>query len=367
SAFLASAFGRLQTTIKGQIAYASSAQVGMMFLELALGFNRLVLLHFVGNALLRGYQLLTAPSIVSDQLRFHSAHGGIIYRSRWLPEIILPNRLVELSFLFCLNEGYIDAISERIVQAVLNFLGWVTSILFPLWRPNREYKSSRTLIIFSLISTLIMCATGLGLVLKITAIAYLLLIVSVLFAILAFQEISNPFATLFFVFISQICPVLAASLLDSHAARELAFYTISIATGLAFATFSLGRISRDRKWKDAFRINGLVKTYPNTASLFFFTSISMVGFPLTFTFIGEDLLFHHLVPHSMIGAASVCFNYVLNGFTIIRMFGNIFLGKSRKSVSIENFGLTPNHALWAFCTFLFLQVVPLIFWRYYGI
>ncbi|WP_255210599.1 proton-conducting transporter membrane subunit [Methylogaea oryzae] len=41
---------KAQSSIKGQIAYASIGQVGFMFMELALGLESLVLLHFLGNA-----------------------------------------------------------------------------------------------------------------------------------------------------------------------------------------------------------------------------------------------------------------------------------------------------------------------------
>ncbi|MGZ5077763.1 MAG: proton-conducting transporter transmembrane domain-containing protein, partial [Methylobacter sp.] len=59
---------KTQSNIKGQIAYASITQVGFMFMELALGLETLVLIHFLGNAFLRCYQLLVSPSIVAHLL-----------------------------------------------------------------------------------------------------------------------------------------------------------------------------------------------------------------------------------------------------------------------------------------------------------
>ena len=50
----------VQSTIKTQIAYASVAQIGIMFVEVAFGYHLLALIHFAGNALLRSYQLLVS-------------------------------------------------------------------------------------------------------------------------------------------------------------------------------------------------------------------------------------------------------------------------------------------------------------------
>jgi len=56
---------RVQSTIKSQIAYSSAAQIGLMFVEVALGWKELVYLHFAANAFLRTYQLLVSPAVLS--------------------------------------------------------------------------------------------------------------------------------------------------------------------------------------------------------------------------------------------------------------------------------------------------------------
>ena len=53
TALIATSITRVQSSIKTQIAYASVTQIGIMFIELALGLHWLVLLHFVSNACLR--------------------------------------------------------------------------------------------------------------------------------------------------------------------------------------------------------------------------------------------------------------------------------------------------------------------------
>ena len=63
--FVATGIARVQTSVKSQIAYSSVAQIGIIFCEIALGWNTLALIHIAGNAFLRSYQLLTSPSVVT--------------------------------------------------------------------------------------------------------------------------------------------------------------------------------------------------------------------------------------------------------------------------------------------------------------
>jgi hypothetical protein len=62
---LCNLIARVQPNVKTQIAYSSAAQIGIMFIEIALGFHWLVLIHFAGNAFLRTYQLLVSPSVLN--------------------------------------------------------------------------------------------------------------------------------------------------------------------------------------------------------------------------------------------------------------------------------------------------------------
>lgn len=66
---------RVQSDAKGTLAFATMAQVGVMFLEIAAGFYTLALVHLVGHAILRLYQFLRAPSALSDALAIDAALG----------------------------------------------------------------------------------------------------------------------------------------------------------------------------------------------------------------------------------------------------------------------------------------------------
>jgi len=63
---------RVQTDVKSQLAYATSTQVGVIFVEIGLGFPRLALVHLMSHAMLRTLQMLHAPNAIQDAQRLHT-------------------------------------------------------------------------------------------------------------------------------------------------------------------------------------------------------------------------------------------------------------------------------------------------------
>lgn len=64
--------GLVQTDVKSSWTYAVTAQLGLMFLECGLGFWTLVHWHIAAHAIVRTYQLLTAPNFI------HALHDNPI-------------------------------------------------------------------------------------------------------------------------------------------------------------------------------------------------------------------------------------------------------------------------------------------------
>lgn len=61
--------GLTQTDVKSSLIFATSGQLGLMFLECGLGFWQLAGWHLCAHAVVRGYLFLTAPSLM------HNVHG----------------------------------------------------------------------------------------------------------------------------------------------------------------------------------------------------------------------------------------------------------------------------------------------------
>jgi NADH:ubiquinone oxidoreductase subunit 5 (subunit L)/multisubunit Na+/H+ antiporter MnhA subunit len=58
--------GLTQTDVKSSLIFATSGQVGLMFMECGLGFWQLAGWHLCAHAVVRGYQFLTAPSLMHN-------------------------------------------------------------------------------------------------------------------------------------------------------------------------------------------------------------------------------------------------------------------------------------------------------------
>ena len=71
---------QVQSDVKSALAYASLSQVGIMFIEISLGWNQIAIIHCLGHAFLRTYQILKCSSIIHQFVDFEDAHQHDIDR-----------------------------------------------------------------------------------------------------------------------------------------------------------------------------------------------------------------------------------------------------------------------------------------------
>lgn len=76
---------------------------------------------------------------------------------------------------------------------------------------------------------------------------------------------------------------------------------------------------------------GLIHTKPTIGFFFLMCGLGMSGFPITTTFLGQDLLLSHIKEGDFVMAALIASSFVLNGISIIRMYARVFLGHHQKS------------------------------------
>ena len=124
TASLCSVFSRVQSTIKGQVGYASVTQVGLIFVELALGLYGLALMHMVCNATLRCYQLLVSPSAVAYLLRRQASAGSSQVNQPRTSRRLLESWGTPL-YVFALSEGYLKESAKLVLWSPLRRLGLI--------------------------------------------------------------------------------------------------------------------------------------------------------------------------------------------------------------------------------------------------
>ncbi|MBX7167561.1 MAG: oxidoreductase [Pirellulales bacterium] len=115
TALFASGAASVQSDIKTGLAFASLTQVGIITVEIGLGFRYLALVHIIGHACLRMLQLLRAPTLIRDYHSLENAIGGRLQHrpSRWL--LWLPEPLQLRLYRLFIERGELDALLDQIV------------------------------------------------------------------------------------------------------------------------------------------------------------------------------------------------------------------------------------------------------------
>jgi NADH-quinone oxidoreductase subunit L len=101
---------RVQTDVKSALTYAALTQVGLIVVEIGLGFTTLAFIHMVGHACYRMLQFLSAPNILHDLRELEDALGERLDTGRKI------GRAPTL-YLYALERGFLDALIDRFVVA----------------------------------------------------------------------------------------------------------------------------------------------------------------------------------------------------------------------------------------------------------
>jgi NAD(P)H-quinone oxidoreductase subunit 5 len=99
---------RVQTDVKSRLSYAALMQVGIIVVEISLGWTTLAFLHIVAHASVRLLQFLSAPNVMHEQHELEDRAGGRVERRA---AVTLPPWL----YLFALERGFVDVLLDRML------------------------------------------------------------------------------------------------------------------------------------------------------------------------------------------------------------------------------------------------------------
>jgi NAD(P)H-quinone oxidoreductase subunit 5 len=111
--------GRASSDVKTSLAYAALAQLGLIFVEVGLGWTTLALFHMIGHAAVRTLQFLRAPSMLHDYHRVHAASGGNLGKTGAHYEVLLPAAVRGWAYRLALDRGHLDHVIDRMVAGPL--------------------------------------------------------------------------------------------------------------------------------------------------------------------------------------------------------------------------------------------------------
>ncbi|MCA8990468.1 MAG: oxidoreductase [Planctomycetaceae bacterium] len=111
SAVFGSMTSRVQSDVKNALAFASLTQVGIITVEIGLGWYYIALIHMIGHACLRTLQLLRAPSILKDRQMLEDAVGARLDKKK--PENAPPPTPFQLwLYQFAMHRGNLDSMLD---------------------------------------------------------------------------------------------------------------------------------------------------------------------------------------------------------------------------------------------------------------
>lgn len=320
TSFLSNVASKSQASVKAQIAYSSVTQIGIIFIEVALGFEWLALIHMSGNAFLRAYQLLISPSVVTYLIReqffnFQPAEKADLPVSKksW------KNTL----FVLGLREWDLDILMYRFLWKPMKRTGEVLKFL------NGTTVTILSILVFAISAYLIWSGNSVPAKVQF-ALPDIFGIIAVLLVIKALAERKRVFFVWELVTISHIWIALAVAFNESFDLTDTVFYLSGVFIAGITGYYFLHRLKR----REHFDLNdhyGHVQEHKWLAFGFLLSCLALAGFPITTTFLGEDLIFTHIHEDQVFLAWLVSINFIIEGLALMRMYTRIFLGPHKKA------------------------------------
>jgi NAD(P)H-quinone oxidoreductase subunit 5 len=134
---------RVQSDVKSSLAYASLTQVGIIVVEIAIGWYTIAFVHLAGHACFRLLQFLSAPNVLHDLHGIESAIGDRPSPGGGRLEAVTPDRVRRRLFLIALERGFLDSILDRVVIVPFTRFAllltrvdqWLCDAVLPAQRP----------------------------------------------------------------------------------------------------------------------------------------------------------------------------------------------------------------------------------------
>ncbi len=321
TAIIASLIARVQSTVKTQIAYAAIAQIGLMFIEVAMGWHVLALIHLCGNALLRTYQLLVSPSVlgymIHDQFFNYSPKVYKITNS-------LANKLSNSIYTLSIKEWNLDSLLKKTIWNPFKIVGKSLKIF------SSAYGITSLIILFLVGLCFFIFEKQIPVMLD----KYLHLFyafIGMIIILIAFAEKKNALYAWLLIILSQSYIVLAIALMnDKYEYMEILIYVASLAAAATIGIVILLRLKKLESTIDLNDFYGHAYLYPKLAFWFLISCLAFVGLPFTPSFIGVDLMFSHIDHDEYLLTFFTSISFLVLELSVLRIYSRLFLGPSKK-------------------------------------
>ena len=317
----ASLMARVQSSVKSQVAYSSISQIGIIFIEIALGFETLALIHFAGNAFLRTYQLLVSPSVVSYLIRdqfynFQPKSKKVTF--------FFPKRIENTLYILALKEFNLEGFLNLVLWKPLKTIGKLLDFL----DIKRVYYFFIPLFVLGFLAYKFKVDLPQQLI---SVLPEVFAFIGLVFVFKSFSERKSPFLAWILIVLNHFWIALAIVFNDKVSVSEIAFYLAGIILAGGIGYIALLQLKKIEMRILISQYLGHVYEHPKFAFFFLLATLGITGFPITSTFIGEDLIFSHIDSNQIVLAFFVASSFVVSGIAGIRIYARLFLGPHVKT------------------------------------
>lgn len=319
TAILCSMTAKVQSTIKTQIAYSSITQMGLMLIEIGMGWYTLALVHFAGHAFLRAYQLLVSPSTLGYMIH------NQFFEYEPKPHLPMPSTSKWRNTLYILSvkEWGLDTFQLKYMWQPFKWLGRKT-----LWLERLPSQIILVLMIVLGVMTELDYVKLPDEIRQYLPEIYALLSLFCILAALASR--GNPMRAWWKIVMSQLLIVLGVSLNVHVEAVHVWIYLTTTISAAVLGMFCLHNTFHIDKNISLNQYHGYVQERPDLAIIFLICCMALVGFPLTPTFIAIDLMFTQIHAHQHVLVTLTGIGFIFLELAALRIYARVYLGQHKK-------------------------------------
>ena len=312
TSLICNSIAKAQPTVKTQIAYASITQIGIIFIEIALGYHQLALVHFMGNAFFRTYQILVSPSVL-NYLIHNQFFNGVV------KNIKLPSRLSNTFYMLSIKEFNMDI--TLFTYFWLPFKKLSTKLLFF----NNRFFYILISILFLLGIYLDINTFQLHPVLLQTFV-YLFSLISLILILLSFNERKSSISAWLNVVYGHLFIMMSISINSHIQFKYLLLYLVSICFFGLIGYKAIKNLEKETEVITLDQFHGNSQMHPKLSILFLVACLGLIGFPISPLYIGIDLLLTYIESDQYLIMISVGLCLIFIEISLLRIYTRLFCG-----------------------------------------
>jgi NADH:ubiquinone oxidoreductase subunit 2 (subunit N) len=156
-------------------------------------------------------------------------------------------------------------------------------------------------------------------------------LISLAMVLKAFTDRKSVRVSWALVIVSHFWIALAISFNERFNFNDTLLYLSGVVLSGIIGYLTILRLKSFESKVDLSQFHGHVFEHPRIALVFLLACLGLAGFPITTTFIGEDLIFSHMKENQVILASIVSLTFIVDGLALIRMYARVFLGPHVKT------------------------------------